>query len=409
MIPCEAYTEPITDFERGILRGRRPRVVVGHPFFARGGSEACAMWLCEALKQDCDLTVVTTGGWDLSALNEYYGTSIKPSEVRLRIAPLPPLPRGVFAAALRGNFYQRCARRVASEYDIRISAYNLTDWGLPAIHFVADFSWHRELRDRLDSPAPGIIYRDTILRQSYLHLAKACGSPSGRDFLRDDAVIANSQWSADLLEKTCGAKCMAVVYPPVWMNFPEVDWKEKEEAFAMIGRIAPEKRIEEAIGILEGVRASGHGVRLHLCGEIGGDPYSRRIAQLCEERKAWIVLEGRVSGDRKARILSHCRYGIQTRGAEPFGISVAEMVKAGAIVFAPANGGQAEILESSDLLFTDQADAVSKIQAVLRTPAKQEQLAKHLACRAASFDARTFIRQARACIETTVQCSASSR
>jgi hypothetical protein len=35
------------------------------------------MWLIEALKRDCDVTVVTTGGWDLAALNEFYGTQIR--------------------------------------------------------------------------------------------------------------------------------------------------------------------------------------------------------------------------------------------------------------------------------------------------------------------------------------------
>ena len=177
----------------------------------------------------------------------------------------------------------------------------------------------------------------------------------------------------------------------------------------MIGRIAPEKRIEDAIAILEAVRGCGHSVRLHLCGEIGGDVYGRRIAQLCRERADWIVVEGRVSGERKSRILTHCRYGIQTRGAEPFGISVAEMIKAGAIVFAPANGGQAEILDTPDLLFTSQAEAIAKIQAALNQPNRQMQLARILAARGGLFDARNFIRQARAGIAATLQCPVSSR
>ena len=46
---------------------------------------------------------------------------------------------------------------------------------------------------------------------------------------------------------------------------------------------------------------------------------------------------------------------------EAFGISVAEMVKAGAIVFAPNNGGQTEVINSPDLLFSGADDAVRKI------------------------------------------------
>jgi hypothetical protein len=126
--------------------GPRQTAVIGHPYLGRGGSEARVMWLIEALKRDFDVTVVTTGGWDLPALNSYYGTQVKQDEVKVRIAPVPLLISNMSAAALRGACYQRFARQVAADYDVRISAYNLTDWGLPAVHFIADFSWHQKLR-----------------------------------------------------------------------------------------------------------------------------------------------------------------------------------------------------------------------------------------------------------------------
>jgi glycosyltransferase involved in cell wall biosynthesis len=133
----------------------------------------------------------------------------------------------------------------------------------------------------------------------------------------------------------------------------------------MIGRIAPEKQVERAIAILEAVRARGHSIRLHLCGQIENGLYGRRIARICRERADWIAIEGQVSGSRKAQILAHCRFGIHTRSAEPFGISVVEMVKAGGIVFAPNNGGQTEVLDHPDLLFENVPDAIDKISTVL--------------------------------------------
>jgi glycosyltransferase involved in cell wall biosynthesis len=374
------------------LRPRR-KVVIGHPRLGYGGSESTVMWLIEALKRDCDVTVMTTGGWDLTALNGYYGTRVREDEVKVRIAPVPWLVRSLSAAALRGACFQCFARQIAAEYDVRISAYNPTDWGLPAIHFIADFSWHREIRERLDPPSPGFIYRDSILRRAYLRIAAAYARPSGRDVLRDDLVIANSRWAAAQVKQFCGVDCAAVVYPSVWTEFPDVPWEEKEQAFAMIGRIAPEKQVERAITILEAVRQRGHAIRFHLCGHIENDLYGRRIAQLCQERADWIVPEGRVSGTRKARILAHCRYGIQTRGAEPFGISVAEMVKAGAIVFAPNDGGQEEILRHPDLLFSNAGEAVEKILAVLEKPSLQSDMRTHLKDRAQLFSAQTFVQE----------------
>jgi glycosyltransferase involved in cell wall biosynthesis len=381
------------------ITGRfKPKIVIGHPRLGRGGSEARVMWLIEALKRDCDVTVVTTGGWDLAALNAYYGTQVRKDEVKVRIAPVPWLVRKKSVAALRGACNQCFSRQIAGEYDVRISADNPTDWGLPAIHFIADFSWHRKIREKLHPPSPGFIYRDSMLRKIYLKIADAYARPSGRDILRDDTVIANSKWTANLLKQVCGVDCAAVVYPSVWTEFPDVAWEDKEEAFVMIGRIDPEKKIEEAIAILEAVRQRGHAIRLYLCGHIGDDLYGRRIALLCQKRSNWIIPEGQVSGRKKAQILTGCRFGIQACGAEAFGISVAEMVKAGAIVFAPNDGGQAEILQHSNLLFADLNEAVTKIQAVLESSTLQSALRVHLAGRAQLFSAQTFMREAQTCI-----------
>lgn len=391
------------------------RVVIGHPMISFGGSESILMWLIEALKQDFDVTVVTTGGWDLAALNDYYGTRIGQNDVKVRIAPVPYLAKSLSAAALRGACYQRFARQIAGEYDVRISAYNTTDWGSPAVHFIADFSWNRELRERLDPPTPGFIYRESLLRRAYLGIAAAYGRPSGRNVLRDDLVIANSRWTAALMKQHCGVDCAAVIYPSAWTEFPDVPWEEKEQAFVMIGRIAPEKQIERAIQILEAVRQRGHAIRLHLCGKTENDLYGRRILQLCRERADWIVPEGRVTGANKAQILARCRFGIQTRAAEPFGISVAEMVKAGAIVFAPGDGGQAEILGHPDLLFSNTDEAVEKIIAALEKPSLQSALRTHLTRRAKLFSTQSFVHEVQTFIadvltaDQTSSCKAASQ
>jgi len=382
---------------------RRIKVVIGHPGVGFGGSESTVMWLIEALRWDCDVTVVTTRGWDLDALNDFYGTTVCANDVTVRIAPVPLVARGLSVAALRGACYQRFARTIAEDYDVRISAYNLTDWGLPAIHFIADFSWQREIRDRIHPASRGLIYRDTLLRRAYLAIASAYGKPSGRNMLRDDLVIANSRWTAEVLKLPCGLDGAAVISPPVWTEFPTVAWENKELSFAMIGRIAPEKQIERAIVILEKVRRRGYSFRFHICGEITNDAYGRRISRLCKEYAEWIILEGRVSGRKKAAILSQCKFGIQATSAESFGIAVAEMVKAGAIVFAPIDGGTAETLQDPALLFANTDEAVEKIVTVLDIPSLQTALRIHLVKQSHLFSATTFMREARACIAGTLR------
>ena len=134
----------------------RKRIIIGHPRFGRGGSEPVAMWLVEALKDDHDVTVLTTAGWDLQELNAHCGTQVNGNQVTVRIAPVPWPARRLDAAALRAACFQRFARKVADEYDVRISAYNLTDWGLPAVHFIADFSWHQRIARAARSCCSGI-------------------------------------------------------------------------------------------------------------------------------------------------------------------------------------------------------------------------------------------------------------
>jgi glycosyltransferase involved in cell wall biosynthesis len=380
---------------------QRLKIVIGHPFMSYGGSEAAVLWLIEALKRDHDLTVITTGGWDLDRLNSYYGTKVQEEQVKVRIAPIPWFARRLSAAALRGACFQSFARKIASEYDLRISAYNPTDWGLPAIHFVADFSWQPELRRLLDPPNPGLVYRDSVIRKAYMKVAASYARPSQRDTLRYDRLIANSYWTKNLLRTICGAKCSDVIYPPVWSEFPQVPWDHKQDAFVMIGRIVPEKKIELAITVLDTLRQAGFKIRFHLCGRIGKDRYGRGIARLCRERSDWVTVEGRVSGAKKADILSRCRFGIQTRTAEPFGIAVAEMIKAGAIVFAPNDGGQTEILNAPQLLFSDRDDAINKILAVFQDPILQSDLRTHLAKQAGLFNPDTFTQAAGRCIPTS--------
>jgi glycosyltransferase involved in cell wall biosynthesis len=379
--------EDTTDFRK--IYGRRPKVAIGHPMLGRGGSEGSLMWMIEALKVDCDITVVTTKGWHLDELNEFYGTKVKPHEVRLRRVPTL-LPDRVSAAALRGAICQRFLQEIASDYDLRISAYNPTDWGAPAVHMIADFSWDSATRHEFDPPTPGFAYRDTFLRRAYLGICSLCGRSSGRDYLGQDMIVANSKWSAERIGRRARRQ-VPVIYPPVWCKFPEVPWDDKEDSFVVIGRVAREKGIERAIGVLSGVRARGHNVKLHLCGQIEDDDYGRMIKSQCVANSDWIAVHGRVTGEKKTSLLANYKFGLHTGYREAFGIAVAEMAGAGAVVFAPRNGGQAEILDHTCLLFDTERDAVEKIDAVLRSAELQTLLRKHLSLRAKQFGVEAFI------------------
>jgi len=366
------------------------------------------MWGVAALKDEYEVSLVTAGDVDLAGLNAFYGTSLRAPEFAVREAPVPFfLRRNARAAALRAAYYQRFCRRIAPEFDAMISAYNFCDFGVPAIHFVADVSFDRELCRQWDGRPRGLsrlVYGDSLLRRAYLWLCDRVRDPSGEDYRRQGLTLANSGWTARLLKERCGIEA-GVLYPPVAGDFPSIPHEQQEDGFVFIARIAPEKRIEFAVEILQGVRAMGHDIHFHVVGQVDADAYGRRVRDLCLRHQGWIHLEGRKSGSEKAAFLARHRYGINACPREAFGISVAEQVKAGSIVFVPSEGGQAEIVDHPQLTFDSQEDAIQKVDAVLRRPALREELRRHLAGRGQVFSVASFTDGIRAAVSRFLQAA----
>ena len=377
------------------------KIVIGHPFMAHGGSEARAMWLLQILKDDFEVTLVTSRNVDLDDLNRFYGTSICANQIKIRIAPTPFLSNSRSSiAALRGAFYSRFTKQIGCEYDLCISSYNVSDWGIPSIHFIADFVWDRELANRFDPvPKKGakFIHQKSVIRKLYLSVCRFIeGEPRSMESFFDgsETIISNSFWTAGVIEKKYKYVCDGNVYPEVRSDFREVPWIDKTSSFVSIGRIAPEKRIEQQIKILEKVRELGHDIHFHLIGGIGDDPYGRMIRRLCAG-KDWIELHGQKIGADKEALLTGSRFAIHTRPYEAFGISVAELVKAGCIPFIPNTGGQTEIVPFEELQFGSVEEAIQKIDATLRDEAAQQLFLKKLADQKDKFSTVQFCTQAR--------------
>jgi glycosyltransferase involved in cell wall biosynthesis len=384
------------------LFGRKPRVVIGHPYLGRGGSEARVMWLIEALKPDCDLTVVTTGGWDLQALNRAYGTQVEAQDAEVRLAPFPRLLQRYPLAMLRWAYYQRFCRQIADQFDARITAYNCTDWGLPAIQFIADFAWDPASREIEGGRPPGWFYRDTPLRRTYLAWARRVMQPSGRDSFREDLLVPTSEWAGRILRDRWQAHHVAPLYPFSHFSVPESFRRRVDEhgdlGFLSLSRIAPEKRIEDVIEILRLVRKRGYPAKLCLAGGIPQDCYGELIRRLVLAEKDWISPTGYCEGEEKLSLLSKCDFGISVRRQEMFGNAVVEMVRAGLIVFAWADGGPAEILAHNALLFKNNEEAANKICRVLEDRRLRQELRTHLRERAKLFSLNTTIRRVRSLV-----------
>jgi glycosyltransferase involved in cell wall biosynthesis len=363
------------------------------------------MWGAEALKQDFDLSIITTNPIDLAGLNSFYGTNISSQEVTLRRVSIPRVVSGIRgAAAIRGALFLRGMRRIAREYNVLISAYNLCDHSSPAIHLL-DLSWDEELRTEF-SVAPsgieGVFHRVRSVRAFYLSLARTISPPTGRNlFAGDDILLAYSAWIASAIERKHHVKC-GVLHPPVPCAIGEIPFSNRRNDFVCVGRISEEKRLERVIEILAAVRARGHEVRLRLIGGFGKNIYARSIQALVRSIP-WVILDGSLSQQRKIEVLTASRYGIHGAEGEGFGIGVAEMIKAGCVTFAPAEGGPAEILEHAELLYRDDDDAVKKIIAVLDDAELQQKLLAHLRAQGEKFSPENYMHGLRAAVEQFIE------
>ena len=370
----------------------RTKIAIVHPRLGFGGSESVALWAIEALKGRADVSLITGGEVDLARVNEYYGTDIRPGEISILRAPMPPgLGNTAKFAGLRWRFVDRYCKRIAREFGLIINTYGPCDFGVPAVQCIADFAFADEWRNRLNPALENHRrwwYGDSPVRKAYLGLCNLISTP-GSDWWKMNLTLANSHWTAALLKEQFGAESR-VVYPPVVTNFSEVPWAQRENGFVCVGRVVPEKRMDAVIRILERVREAGHDVHLHILGGLDDSEFGRKIRLLAERRREWVSLEGRVAGPKKDALIAAHRFGINGRELEPFGIAPAEMVKSGCITFVPNSGGQTEIVDHPLLAFDDGEDAARKICTVLASESLQQTLRTHLAGQAGQFSVATF-------------------
>lgn len=286
---------------------------------------------------------------------------------------------------------------MADKFDIMFSTYNIFDFGKRGIQYIADFLFADELRNILyalpEKKETGWLYRDSFLRTAYLKMGKLLYRPSHKRMMTNLTLI-NSEWSNKLLKKIYGIEGI-VIYPPVAGGFPSVPWEKRENGFVCIAKLVPFKEIEKSIQILSQVRKKGLDIHLHILGWIEDTRYARMIESLCEKNRSWCFLEGGVYGEDKINFIAQHKFGINTCRNEAFGVSVAEMVKAGNIVFVPDSGGQVEIVNHPDLTFIGVDDAAEKIESVFKSMPHQDKLRRHLEVQSNKFLIEKFKSQIR--------------
>ena len=161
------------------------------------------------------------------------------------------------------------------------------------------------------------------------------------------------------MQEFYGSFTNAVFYPPTLFE-PQSPESVRRDPLRIvyIGRIVPEKRITDLIGIVEKARAdTGLELTFHLAGRLDQTPaYGERLVAMARERD-WLKFVGAVYGDEKERFLMSGSFALHAERIEAFGISVAEYLVAGLIPVIPDEGGTPEVVGSPALAYHTDEDA----------------------------------------------------
>jgi glycosyltransferase involved in cell wall biosynthesis len=368
----------------------RKKIAVLFPAFFIGGAESVALAMLDSLKSEFDLTVVTFAMLDFDNLNRLYSTNLKQEDFKVVIpyahTPLPSILTTAYNYfTARQHLMLRYFKVIKDRFDLVIGAYNEMDFGRPGIQYLNAPMFgpgHEKARALLGYP-------DSTTRRFYHRFFERLSGFS-TEGMKSNLSVANSAWTARLFERVYQME-VGVLYPPVVLEAREVPWEQREPGFVCISRIVPEKQIERAIDLVSRVRAKGFNVHLHIVSSQADPSYRLEILRLQSQNSDWVFIEENLSRIDLVEILSIHRYGLHVRENEQFGISVAEMVKAGCIPFVPNSGGPAEILGEMDALkFSDVEDGSGKICSVLSDRTKERTLLVQLVVRKDIFSINRF-------------------
>ncbi len=358
-----------------------------------GGGSVVAVFVLEALKREYDVTLLTWENVDVAAARVYYGAPLQdgdfevvqaPARLRRWVARLP-----IRAEQLKLGLLMRAARQLLGEraFDAVIGTDNEADFGRRAVQYV-HYPWFKLPRPESDlrwiHRIPGLLatYRFATTRLLGVSIAR----------VKKNLTLANSRFVADAIQSAHGVEARAV-HPPVPGGFPLVPWDKRQNRVVGIGGFRRDKRWRDAFDVVKQVRERGHDIGLSLIGYRQSPPdWLNELIELQREHASWFKLHVDVPRTELVQIVAASKFGIHCMREEHFGIAVAELVRAGCIPFVHDSGGPPEIVAGEAALrFRSTADAVDRMDAVLRQESLQLRLREALSEHGRQFGVEGFM------------------
>ena len=154
------------------------------------------------------------------------------------------------------------------------------------------------------------------------------------------------------------------------------------------------------MAIVARVRDSHPGVTLRFVGSPVDPHYTKQMRDIAAAHGDWITFHHDLPRTAVAAMLGRSRYGIHAMESEHFGMAAAEMTRAGMLVFCHRSGGLVEVVDGEErLLWTDEADAIARMQAMLGAPEQiQAGLSARLRISASRLSEERFCHEVRGAV-----------
>ena len=363
-----------------------------------GGGSCLGAWALQALSKDWEVTILCADRPNFTALNRHFGTRLDEKSYRIqqlswpinRLHVIDPDPDSY----QRSAFLMRKCRKIGHEFDVIMNLDNEMDLGKQGIQYIhyPYLSHHMPRVDAIRNKSPvGRIL--AFLQGKYRPWMLVSGLSF--DNVKNNLTLTNSHWTAEAIRKRYGNQPL-VLYPPVKFSRQPAPWHRRKNSFISLGRIDSRKRQIEAINILEQVRARGHDIQLEIIGDISSTEYAGKLEDRACKAGSWVKISHGIGHDQLEEKLCSSRYGLHTMVEEHFGIAIAEMVRAGCVVFVSDSGGQVEIVSQEPALrYKSDEEAVELICVVLDDEAKQQSLRHSLAEHSQLFTEEHFMENLR--------------
>ena len=375
--------------------------------FALGGGEYLPLAFIAALQKMGNLTVAVDQACNFERSYKAFGTDLGIDLPRLRIVQVTPPdydPRrhNVLASLRRFRRLKQLARRS----DVCISAESIMDFGKPAHHFInmlafGDDAFTAFVHGKSSRAGGGTMARAKRFFSNSI-LRPILGMRSKRSIICDarQHIYPNSRYVEKFMKSFYGPFNSEVFYPPTLFEPEHGAAARAPLKVVYIGRIIPEKRIEDLVAIVERARAAtGLDIAFHVAGRLDQTPsYGRKLDTMAKERD-WLKFVGALYGEEKAWFLTSGSYAIHAERDEAFGISIAEYLASGLIPIVPDEGGTPEIVDSPELAYHTEDDAVAILSRLLSDAAFRERQRRHCESRARLFTREAYLKRQQELLE----------